>query len=777
MEKSSQSKKRGQEGSAAKRRELSAARPLEVPVVSYEEAAAACKAEVDRVIRDCQRRNQRHSDVAFDLEHDLMQWCRDNDYHEDCLVPLGSNKGILPRPQSVKRVEQIFENPQFLVEGLDAKDVRQAGIGDCWFMAAVCALGSRQDLLHKIYVARDEKIGVYGFVFHRDGEWIHEVIDDKLYLAHEDYNMSYNWARYPWSRFDGQMLCTSRSAGTQMPLGSLFYRKLMPKLTGTMVQFAVVEMGIEDLTGGVTTEIIPTDILDRDWFWTHELMNVGKLYLFGLAQSLGKKSEEKGIYKNHSYTILEARELDDTRLLKVRNPWGREEWTGPWGDGSEEWTPERLERLGHTFGNDGIFWISYNDLLQKFNHIDRTRLFGPDWASSQRWTSVDVPWSVQYLSTKFRISIPKACSVVVLDHRYFRGLDGIYEYRLQFKLLKVGHDGLIVESKPYYYLRLSVSTELDLEAGQYTVLVKIVAVRYESKQTPAQVITDNCEARAEKLIATAHRYEYAHCKCGEFQRRINEKGRLRETRRARRKQKAKEEYNKKRMVDKREKLIRLRKEARAKSKGKTTPTVSKDRDEIKISIKRDGSSLQHTEHFDSGSTTGATISHEGNGVNYKVSLEQRNMPGEASGGDKSGNDKQVSTAGGENEKSDTTSKDELSPSTIVGESAIFGNYPNRTLDDISDDELSWASDVNAPLDSSSSDSSHPDSDDNNVGNEVLKSNENESDETKSDDPWNAVCTIGLKIFTQGPRAEIEVVNGREEEVQNGASGEDGWERV
>lgn len=76
--------------------------------------------------------------------------------------------------------------------------------------------------------------------------------------------------------------------------------------------------GIEDLTGGVTTEIIPTDILDRDWFWTHELMNTGKLYLFGLCQSRGKNNMEKGIYKNHTYTILEARELDNIRLLKVR---------------------------------------------------------------------------------------------------------------------------------------------------------------------------------------------------------------------------------------------------------------------------------------------------------------------------------------------------------------------------------------------------------------------------------------------------------------------------
>lgn len=162
--------------SSAKRREFSAARSLEDATVSYEEAAAACRLEVEKIVRDCQRRNQKHDDSDFDIEEDLGK------QHEDCLVPLGVENNDL-RPQSVKRVEvclltpigypslrcvkQIFEDPQFLIEGLDAKDVRQGNIGDCGFMAAVCTLGSRQDLLRKICVARDEKIGVYGFVFFR----------------------------------------------------------------------------------------------------------------------------------------------------------------------------------------------------------------------------------------------------------------------------------------------------------------------------------------------------------------------------------------------------------------------------------------------------------------------------------------------------------------------------------------------------------------------------------------------------------------------------------
>ena len=34
-------------------------------------------------------------------------------------------------------------------------------------MSALSALGGKQDLIDKVCVARDEKVGVYGFVFHR----------------------------------------------------------------------------------------------------------------------------------------------------------------------------------------------------------------------------------------------------------------------------------------------------------------------------------------------------------------------------------------------------------------------------------------------------------------------------------------------------------------------------------------------------------------------------------------------------------------------------------
>ena len=73
-----------------------------------------------------------------------------------------------------------------------------------------------------------------------------------------------------------------------------------------------------------------------------------------------------------------------------------------------------MQKLKHTFGNDGVFWISYKDLLRHYQHFDRTRLFGPEWNVTQQWTSVNVPWSVDYLDTKFKFTLAKQTDVVIV---------------------------------------------------------------------------------------------------------------------------------------------------------------------------------------------------------------------------------------------------------------------------------------------------------------------------------------------------------------------------
>ena len=326
------------------------------------------------------------------------------------------------------------------------------------------------------------------------------------------------------------MATFARKGIRQSPWGLQFYRwwfygvSTDPTPVGTRTLTPRSE-AIEDLTGGVTTEIFTADILNKEKFW-EEIVKVNEEFLFScstgtfdrwqgsdLASAYGAR---ENIIRMHAYSIMEAREVRGNRLLKVRNPWGEGEWRGAWSDGSEQWTPEWMELLNHRFGDDGQFWISYEDLLREYSSFDRTRLFGPDWKISQQWTTVDVPWSAGYNKTKFSVTLTKRSPVVIvlsqLDDRYYKGLDGQYLFQLHFRLDKYGEHDYIVRSHGNYSMRRSVSTDLELDPGTYSVLMKITARRFQDADTPEDIIKSNVKLRQNKLIQAGLAYDLAHAK-------------------------------------------------------------------------------------------------------------------------------------------------------------------------------------------------------------------------------------------------------------------------
>jgi hypothetical protein len=117
-----------------------------------------------------------------------------------------------------------------------------------------------------------------------------------------------------------------------------------------------------------------------------------------------------GLIGSHSYSILRAVEHKGKKFVVVRNPWGDTEWTGPWSDGSKEWSLKWLDALpvlNHSFGNDGQFVIECefllnflaislfselltidNCFLDNFDYVIRTRLFDSSWTMSSQWLEV-----------------------------------------------------------------------------------------------------------------------------------------------------------------------------------------------------------------------------------------------------------------------------------------------------------------------------------------------------------------------------------------------------
>lgn len=366
---------------------------------SYEEAAATCRAKVRAIVNECSRLNVKYTDRAFALPD--VDTLVSLDSLDD---PPASVKGITGIG-SVKRVGDIFDKPAFYIDGATANDVRQGSVGDCWFLAAITALGGKKDLIEKICVDRDEKVGVYGFVFFRDGEWVSEIVDDKLCLRSSD-----DQSQFPTDYLlavNGQVDVYRTGILPDMKFGEHYdvlkltkeYRENLRKGSSSLYFASCKESnetwlpllekayakvhgdyqaisggyfgeGIEDLSGGVSTYIESEQVLDKDRLWS-ELMQVNKEsgFLFGCGSRYGSDSDprdDEGFVRGHAYTVLNAREVKDPkdetktlRLLKIRNPWGNQEWNGAWSDGSKEWTAKMITELDHTVSG-GLILVSYH---------------------------------------------------------------------------------------------------------------------------------------------------------------------------------------------------------------------------------------------------------------------------------------------------------------------------------------------------------------------------------------------------------------------------------
>lgn len=203
--------------------------PAKTTEQSYEASAEQCRRKVAQIVKECRRVNQKYRDPHFDLEIDLKlhrRDCLDSLDNLECnqraiwgrgrgghraprrrdrpfkdreqetgdddgggenavaggggsvlgllakvekkmaLRPDGDGQRVF-RPQAVARVVDIFDKPQFFIDGPTANDVRQGRDGDCWLMAALCTLSNKPGLIERLCVAHDVEVGVYGFVFHR----------------------------------------------------------------------------------------------------------------------------------------------------------------------------------------------------------------------------------------------------------------------------------------------------------------------------------------------------------------------------------------------------------------------------------------------------------------------------------------------------------------------------------------------------------------------------------------------------------------------------------
>uniref|UniRef100_A0A3B3X1H5 Uncharacterized protein n=1 Tax=Poecilia mexicana TaxID=48701 RepID=A0A3B3X1H5_9TELE len=272
-----------------------------------------------------------------------------------------------------KRPQELCEDPHLFVDGISAHDLHQGQLGNCWFVAACSSLASRESLWQKVIPdwkeqewdteKPDSYAGIFHFRFWRFGEWVDVVIDDRLPTV------------------DNQLVyCHSNDSNE---FWSALVEKAYAKVYGC---YEALDGGntadaLVDFTGGVSEPVdllegqMATDEASRNQLFERVLKvhNRDGLISCSIRATTVEDMEARldcGLVKGHAYAVTDVRKVrlghgllaffksEKLHMIRMRNPWGEKEWSGPWSDSSEEWnkvSKSEREKLGVTVQDDGEF--------------------------------------------------------------------------------------------------------------------------------------------------------------------------------------------------------------------------------------------------------------------------------------------------------------------------------------------------------------------------------------------------------------------------------------
>ena len=377
-------------------------------------------------------------------------------------IPPGS-----PRDTNVEwyPLSEISDSAQFFSDGIESNDVIQGCLGDCWFISALSVLATKDFLLRGEFseeILEDKVIdseenamlstGVYPPIFHsfrkkgifcfrffKNFKWRYVLVDNRLPCS-----KIYNDNQTP-------VLLYGKCRSTNEFWVSLI-EKAYAKLHGSYQALAsgFIDDGLVDLTGLTSKKmVIESEKLknarEADKLWNILLANSlldhgnneqqttekGKIVsakyytrnktMMGCSvESKGNNMEQEVVFNNrhtgilagHAYSILDVFEINKprsnkdrhkSRLLRIRNPWGRKEWNGKWSDDSVE-TKKNKEKIEYELNKkykgthekinlsqeDGTFLMCFSDFRNIFNKLFICKSFPPNFIGLRifgQWTS------------------------------------------------------------------------------------------------------------------------------------------------------------------------------------------------------------------------------------------------------------------------------------------------------------------------------------------------------------------------------------------------------
>ena len=248
---------------------------------------------------------------------------------------------------------------------IEFNDISQGQLGDCWLLCSIAALSEFEYLVKQLFVEDECNVenGTFVVKLCKDGFWQTIVLDSFV----------------PCIPKGGPIY--SKANGPE--LWVILLEKAFAKYNGS---YAAIRSGfpyeaLYDLTGAPCKEILIEDentqaAIEDGSLWRKLVKYDSYSYVMTLAtpgednMTEGGERNGGGLVPGHAYTLIGVHEQNDIKLCKIRNPWGSFEWNGDWCDSDSKWTEELKKEFGHSTGDDGIFFMSFEDVVREFVGIN-----------------------------------------------------------------------------------------------------------------------------------------------------------------------------------------------------------------------------------------------------------------------------------------------------------------------------------------------------------------------------------------------------------------------
>lgn len=282
-----------------------------------------------------------------------------------------------------KRPIDFFEGPYKIYENkFEPNDIQQGELGDCYFLSAIAAVAEWKDRVKKLFLTREcNEQNVFCVGLCINGMWEEVIVDDYFPVSYKKnampkYNPSFN-----------------HSKGNE--LWVMILEKAWAKVHGGYLNInnGLVREALHDLTGAPCSTYFNDEYSDEER-WQIILDAFKRNYIMAAStkdlEGNGKDYMEKksGIVGNHSYSLLEAIEIvkdengdwcrikyDEnaeqiqgvTKLIKLRNPWGKGEWKGAFSDNDSKMNDQLKNVLNHKNEVDGCFYMPFDEFIRYFS--------------------------------------------------------------------------------------------------------------------------------------------------------------------------------------------------------------------------------------------------------------------------------------------------------------------------------------------------------------------------------------------------------------------------